>query len=258
MFWPKFIFFLVGLAVGSFLNVVIYRLPRGRSIISPGSFCPKCETPIKFYNNIPVLSYLFLKGRCKNCNSNISLRYPIIELLTGILFYFLFDQKGLGLEFVVSVFFVSLLITISFIDLDFQIIPDVLSIGGLFVGLFLSFFRNPHFYFKDSIYGALVGGGILFIIAYGYELLTKREGMGFGDVKLLAMIGSFTGVRGALFSLISGSLFGTILGLFLIYVKGKDLRYAIPFGPFLSMGALCFIFFGDNFIWWISKTIFSR
>lgn len=257
MVWPKLVFFFLGLAIGSFLNVLIYRLPRGRSIVSPGSFCPKCEKPIRFYDNIPLISYILLRGRCRNCGSPISLRYPAVEVLTGGLFYLLVGLKGLSAELLALIVLIGLLIAISLIDLDFQIVPDLLSIGGLLMGLGFSFFRNPHFYFRDALYGVLVGGGVLFLIAFGYELITKREGMGFGDVKLLAMIGSFLGVRGAIFSLIAGSFFGTIVGVALMVVKKKDLKYAIPFGPFLSLGALCFIFFGDNIIWWISKIIFA-
>lgn len=250
--------FLLGTIVGSFLNVVIYRLPRGQSIVSPPSFCPTCKKPIRYYYNIPIVSYVLLKGRCRECKSKISIRYPIVELLSGLIFYLLYSAKGLGLEFIASIIFVSLIIAISFIDMDFKIIPDVLSIGGLFTGLFLAYFRNPYFHFKDGLLGALLGGGILFLIGFIYELLTKREGMGIGDVKLLAMIGSFLGMRGAIFSLIAGAFFGTVVGIVLILKKGKDLKYAIPFGPFLSLGSLLFVFYGDNIIWWIVRTVFTR
>ncbi|MCS7281570.1 MAG: prepilin peptidase [Desulfobacterota bacterium] len=252
------IIFLLGLAVGSFLNVCIYRIPRKRSILRPFSYCPSCGKTIRFYDNVPLLSFILLKGKCRECKSRIPVRYPLVELLTGVIFYSLYTTKGIGVESLVFMVLLCLLIVISFIDLEFQIIPDLLSVGGMFAGFAFSFFRNPHFHLKDAIYGTLFGGGVLFIIAYIYEFLAKREGMGFGDVKLLAMIGSFLGVRGAIFSLISGAFFGTILGIVLIAGYGKNLKYAIPFGPFLSLGAATFIFFGDTLTWFLIRTIFAR
>jgi len=232
--------------IGSFLNVCIYRLPRNKSIIFPSSLCPACEKPIKFYDNIPVISYLLLKGKCRECSVHISIRYPLVELITALFFFMLFKKYGLSFEFFVSILFISLLIAISFIDLDFRIIPDVLSIGGLIAGFVLAFFRQPFFFYPDALYGILLGGGILFVIAYGYELLRKREGMGGGDIKLLGMIGAFCGIKGVLFSLMSGSLLGTMVGIPMMMIKGEDSKYAIPFGPFLSLGALIFIFIGDK------------
>jgi len=160
----------------------------------------------------------------------------------------LYEINGLSLELPVMMLFVALLIVISFIDVEFQIIPDVLSIGGLAAGFLLSFTR-PVFGFLDALYGILLGGGVLFAIAYGYQLLRKREGMGGGDIKLLGMIGAFCGIRGVLFSLMAGSLIGTLVGLPLMIVKKKDTKYAIPFGPFLSLGALLFVFAGDRIIY---------
>lgn len=240
------VIFVLGLIVGSFLNVLIYRLPRGKSIVTPGSFCPLCNEPIKVYDNVPVLSYIFLKGRCRSCKGQISIRYPLVELLTGILFLGLIVKKGLGLEFLTLALFMSLLIVISFIDLEFQIIPDVASLGGLAVAMLLSFFRRPNLFFTEALYGILLGGGILWAISLTYEFLLKREGIGFGDVKLLAMIGSFLGPYGAAFSLFIGSLFGSIAGIAIILATKKNLKYAIPFGPFLSLGAMIFVFWGER------------
>ncbi len=243
-----YVIFILGAIVGSFLNVCIYRLPREKSIIRPPSSCPSCEKPIRFYDNIPIISYLLLKGKCRQCSVHISIRYPVVEFITAFLFFFLFRKFGLSFDFFVNVFFVSILVAISFIDFDFQIIPDVLSIGGLIVGFFLAFFRKPLFLYQDSLYGILLGGGILFVIAYGYQLLRKREGMGGGDIKLLGMIGAFCGIQGVIFSLMAGSLLGTAVGIPMMLIKGEDSKYAIPFGPFLSLGALIFLFFGETMI----------
>jgi len=232
-----------GAIVGSFLNVCIYRLPRDKSIIVPNSYCPDCKKPIKFYDNIPILSYIILQGRCRHCNAKISIRYPIVEFITALLFLLLYKITGLTIEFCVMMLFVSLLIVISFVDLEFQIIPDILSIGGLIIGLILSFFRQ-NFGFFDALFGVLLGGGVLFAIAYGYQLLRKIEGMGGGDIKLIGMIGAYCGIKGVIFTIITGSFFGTIVGIPAMLIKGKDSKYAIPFGPFLSLGAVIYIFYG--------------
>ena len=245
-------FFLLGSAIGSFLNVCIYRIPREKSIVNPPSACPGCEKPIRFYDNIPILSYILLKGKCRDCGSKISIRYPLVELLTGIFFLILYRQFGFSFELIVFVIFLSLLIVISFIDLDFQIIPDVLSVGGVVLGFILAIIRplfrylDPKFGILDSLYGIGLGGGLLFAIAWLYQFFTKREGMGGGDIKLLGMIGAFCGWKGVIFSLVSGSVLGTIVGIPLMLAKGRNTKYAIPFGPFLSLGAIIFIFRGDS------------
>jgi leader peptidase (prepilin peptidase) / N-methyltransferase len=244
--------------IGSFLNVCIYRLPRNKSIVIPSSFCPSCEKPIKFYDNIPILSYLLLKGKCRQCSAYIPIKYPIVEFITAFLFFMLLRKYGLSFELFVNMLFFTLLIVVSFIDLDFKIIPDVLSIGGLIAGLIMAFFRRPSFFYPDAIYGIFIGGGILFVIAYGYQLLRKREGMGGGDIKLLGMIGAFCGIKGVIFSLMSGSLLGTMIGIPMMLIKGEDAKYAIPFGPFLSIGAIIFIFFGDRIIYGFLNIVAGR
>ena len=255
------IVFVFGAVIGSFLNVCIYRIARSKSIVKPNSFCPNCEKPIEFYDNIPVVSYILLGGKCRHCGNKISKRYPFIELLTALLFLMFYRKLGLTFELFIAVLFISLLIVITFIDLDFQIIPDVLSIGGLVAGLILAVFRplflylDPKFGFLDALYGVLIGGGVLFAIAYGYQLITKREGMGGGDIKLLAMIGAFIGYKGVIFSLISSSALGTIVGIPLMLAKKKDTKYAIPFGPFLSLGALVYLFKGDVLIHFVVDVI---
>ena len=241
--------FIFGAVVGSFLNVCIYRIPRKKSIVFPSSACPACEKPIRFYDNIPFVSYLVLKGKCRDCGARISFRYFLIELITAVVFTLIYRRWGLSPEFFIQIFFTAVLIVVSFIDYDFQIIPDILSIGGMVAGLIISFVR-PGFRVMDAVYGVLIGGGVLFVIAYGYQLLTKREGMGGGDIKLLAMIGSFSGFKGVLFSLIGGSVIGTLVGIPLMLMKGKGegTRYAIPFGPFLSLSAAMYLFLGPGVI----------
>ncbi len=254
-------FFLLGSAIGSFLNVCIYRIPRDKSIVKPPSACPGCGRPIRPFDNIPILSYIFLKGKCRNCGTKISIRYPLVELLTGIFFLLLYLKYGLTFELIVFMILLALLIVISFIDLDFQIIPDILSIGGVVLGFILSiirpFFRDldPIFDYWESLKGIIVGGGLLFAIAWLYQFFTKREGMGGGDIKLLGMIGAFCGWKGVVFSLVSGSVFGTLIGIPIMLSKGQGGKYAIPFGPFLSLGAIVYIFKGDNLIHLLFKIL---
>ena len=250
--------FIFGGIIGSFLNVCIYRLPRNKSIVVPSSFCPVCEKPIKFYYNIPFISYFLLKGRCDNCGKPIPMRYPLVEFITAILFLLLYKNYGLSMELLINMLFISLLIAISFIDFDFKIIPDVLSIGGLLTGFALAFFRRPLFSYRDALYGIIIGGGILFAIAFTYQLFTKREGMGGGDIKLLAMIGAFCGLKGVMFSLLAGSFIGILVGIPMMLIKGKDTKYAIPFGPFLSSAALLFLFMGDRLVYGFINIVSGR
>jgi leader peptidase (prepilin peptidase)/N-methyltransferase len=239
--------FIFGTVIGSFLNVCIYRLPLKISIISPRSICPSCGRSIPFYENIPILSYLLLKGKCQGCNAPISLQYPLVEFLTGLVALSLTLRFGLSPATLIYFLFISGLMVITFIDLKYQIIPDVISLPGIGMGL-LSSFVLPQVSFLDSLLGALVGGGSLLTVLSGYYLLTKREGMGFGDVKLLAMIGAFLGWKGALVGLITGAFLGTLIGVLLMIKEKKDLKHPIPFGPFLSIGAIVFIFFGKEMI----------
>ncbi len=239
--------FIFGAIVGSFLNVCIYRIPRDASIVRPGSRCPACATAILYYDNIPLISYVLLRGRCRKCGRPIPIRYPLVEVITAVLFVVFYRVLGLSLELPVSLVFASLLIVISFIDLDHLIIPDILSLGGLLLGVLLSFLRSS-FTYTDSLGGVLVGAGLLFAIAKSYELIRKREGMGGGDIKLLGMIGAFCGIKGVIFSLVSGSLLGTLVGLPLMLIKGEGMKYALPFGPFLSLGALLYAIAGNELI----------
>ncbi len=232
-----------GAAIGSFLNVLIYRIPEGQSIVFPSSRCPKCTHSIRFYDNIPIISYLVLRGRCRDCREKISLRYPIVEAITALLSMFLFWKYGLSIKYVFSFTFTCALIVITFIDLDHQIIPDVITLPGipLFFLMAVFFMGIP---ILEALLGILIGGGCLFAIAFLYEIITKREGMGGGDIKLLAMLGAFLGWKSIFFILFVSSLLGAVVGISVMIAKGKDMKYAVPFGPFLSIAAIAYLFVG--------------
>ncbi len=238
-----------GCSIGSFLNVCIYRLPQDRSIVTPRSFCPKCRTPIRAYDNIPILSYLFLRGCCRKCKAKISWRYPLVEALTGAVALALYLKFGLSLHFLINFVLSAALVVVTFIDLDHRIIPDVISLPGILVGIGLALFL-PWMNLWDSLIGLLVGGGSLFLVAYAYEFLTKREGMGMGDVKLLAMLGAWLGWESVLFIIFFASLTGSIIGGLAILVQKQGRHYAIPFGPFLALCAMAYIFIGPDLIHW--------
>jgi len=238
-----------GAFIGSFLNVCISRLPKEESIIWPGSHCPFCKKPIRFYDNIPLLSYVLLTGKCRNCKKPISIQYPLIEGITALSSLFLFMKFGPSLSYLFYFAFVAALIVITVIDLYHQIIPDVISLPGIGVGLIASLIL-PQITFLNSLFGVLLGGGSLFLVATCYEWLFKREGMGGGDVKLLAMIGAFLGWKAVILTILLSSLIGSITGILIMVLKGKDFKYAIPFGPFLSLGAVISLFYGQNIINW--------
>jgi leader peptidase (prepilin peptidase)/N-methyltransferase len=229
--------------VGSFLNVLICRIPEGQSIVFPSSHCPKCRHPIRFYDNIPLISYLVLRGKCRDCHDKISLRYPLIEAITALMALLLFWKFGLSLKYLFSFIFTAALIVITFIDFDHQIIPDVITLTGIPLFFIVAvFFMDISVW--ESLLGILLGGGCLFAIAFGYEIITKREGMGGGDIKLLAMLGAFLGWKSLFFILFVSSLLGAFIGISLMIAKGKDMKYAVPFGPFLSVAAVAYLFVG--------------
>jgi leader peptidase (prepilin peptidase)/N-methyltransferase len=238
-----------GAIMGSFLNVCIHRLPKGESIVAPGSHCPHCKSPIKFYDNIPLISYLLLGGRCRNCRGTISIQYPLVEGVTALSSFLLFLRFGVSWSYFFYFAFVASLIIITVIDLFHQIIPDVISLPGIGVGLLASLIV-PDLPFLNSLKGMLVGGGSLFVVATLYQWLFKREGMGGGDVKLLAMIGAFLGWKAVILTILLSSLIGSITGMIVMVAKGKDFKYAIPFGPFLSLGAVISLFYGEKIITW--------
>ena len=231
------------------MNVCIYRLPKRESILYPPSHCPYCNEPIKFYDNIPILSYLLLRGKCRHCKEHISIRYPIVEGLSGLISLALFIKYGLTVQFLLFLLFAASLISITFIDLDHQIIPDIISIPGIFFGIGASFFI-PIMSWSESLFGILVGGGFLLLVAIGYKWLTGREGMGGGDIKLLAMVGAWLGWKAIPFILFSSSLIGVLIGGGSLLISKKGLRYKIPFGPFLSISSIIYIFFGPELIKW--------
>jgi leader peptidase (prepilin peptidase) / N-methyltransferase len=239
--------FIFGAVVGSFLNVCIFRMPAKTSIIKPLSQCPHCHHPVRFYDNIPLVSYIVLKGKCRDCGGKISWRYPLVELITAVLSLLLFLQFGLTLRFLIFFIFVCVLIVITFIDLDHQIIPDVLTLPGIPVFFLLAIFVGE-ITWLEALIGLLVGGGILFTIAFIYKLITKREGMGGGDIKLLAMIGGFLGWKSLIFILLFSSFSGAIVGIMAMIIKKQDMKYAVPFGPFLSAAAVAYLFWGTAFM----------
>ncbi|MBN2283070.1 MAG: prepilin peptidase [Deltaproteobacteria bacterium] len=243
----EILFLVFGAVVGSFLNVCIYRIPSERSIVLPASHCPHCSHPIAFYDNIPIFSYLVLRGRCRHCKTLISLVYPLVELLTALLSLFLFLRFGLSFKYLFAFVFTCSLIVITFIDLEHQIIPDIISLPGIpLFSLTAILFMDVSL--RDSLIGIVVGGGILYLIAAGYQILKKTEGMGGGDIKLLAMMGGFLGWQSLLFVILVSSLLGAVVGIGVIIAQKGDMKYAIPFGPFLSIGAVSYLFWGNRFL----------
>lgn len=211
--------------------------------------CPSCRAKIAFYDNIPVASYLWLRGRCRHCGTTISLRYPLVELVSGLFAVAVLVHYGLSWESLFFYALVSALLVITFIDIDHQIIPDVITYPGIGIG-FLTSFVLGHITYKESLFGIILGGGLLLLIAWGYYLLTKREGMGGGDIKLLGMIGACLGWKAVIFTIFVGSAIGTAVGAVSALRTEGGRRLAIPFGPFLSLGAMVFLFFGPQIMAW--------
>jgi leader peptidase (prepilin peptidase)/N-methyltransferase len=239
----------IGLCIGSFLNVCIHRLPQGASIVSPPSACPGCGARIRWYDNLPVISYALLRGRCRNCRAVISIRYPLVELLTGFFAVVVAIRFGWMWPSLIYFGFITALLVVTFIDLDHRIIPDVISLPGIPLG-FAASFVLPAITWTSSLYGIMLGGGSLLAIAWCYRLVTGKDGMGGGDIKLLAMIGAFLGWKGVVFTILASSLIGTIVGLVVMIKAGKNMKLAIPFGPFLAIGAVLHLFFGATIIQW--------
>ncbi|MFP4475187.1 MAG: prepilin peptidase [Desulfatibacillaceae bacterium] len=248
-YFPHVVALLFGLCIGSFLNVCIHRLPGPESIARGRSHCPNCGTMISAYDNVPVFSYIILGARCRHCKGPISARYPAVELLTGALAVLCVFRFGPTWDAVYYFAFCCALVVVSFVDYDLMIIPDVISLPGIPIGIAGAFFvgmATP----VDAVLGAAVGWGLLHAIRIGYQLLRGREGMGLGDVKLLSMIGAFCGVKAVFFTLVAGPMVGLVVGLALMAVRRKGLGLGIPFGPFLALGALLYLFVGDWLILW--------
>jgi len=243
------IIILFGLAWGSFLNVVIYRLPRGRSIISPPSSCPHCGTRIRWYDNIPLLSFLLLKGKCRACQKPISVIYPLVEALTAGLLLILYLNYAFSIHFFFSSIFTSGLIVLGFIDFEHQILPDHLTIPLFLLALIYGFLRSD-LSLKQVLGGAILGSGFLFIVYAGYFLIRKKEGLGTGDIMLMSGIGAFLGIKGTILTLILATFAGALVGLFLLLNQKKDWQFALPFGSFLTPAAFVSLVWGEKIITW--------
>lgn len=237
--------FVLGANIGSFLNVVILRLPADESIVFPGSHCPKCHEKISWYDNLPIISFIILKKRCRRCGAAISWQYPLVELTMALLALALYLKFFISPAFFIYFVFSAALLAVIVIDFHHQIIPDVISLPGIAIG-FAASFMNPALNWQDSGIGLLVGGGILYTVAAGYYLITKREGMGGGDIKLLAMIGAFLGWQSLPFVVFSSSLLGAVAGIGAMIKQKKGGQAIIPYGPFLSIAALLYMFFREK------------
>jgi leader peptidase (prepilin peptidase) / N-methyltransferase len=239
---------ILGLAVGSFLNVCIHRIPRQASIVRPGSSCPHCGYVLRWYDNIPVLSYALLGGRCRQCKARISIRYPIIEVITMIVFVLHYLILGADIILIPRLLFASALIVLFAIDLEHHLLPNVITLPGIVVGLAFSTMTPPGL--VDALIGALAGGGVLWILGEAYYRYSGQEGMGGGDVKMLAMIGAFLGWKLVLVTLVLSSVAGSLVGLLVLSIRRGGLKYALPYGTFLALGALAASLGGDRLIAW--------
>jgi leader peptidase (prepilin peptidase)/N-methyltransferase len=236
-----------GLVWGSFLNVVIHRLPRGENIAAPPSACPRCGRRIRPYDNIPVVSYLILRGRCRDCGVRISPVYPAVEILTAAAFVILYSRFGWGWPFVAASVFAAALIALGFIDYFHQILPDAITLPGLVLALVHSAFR-PDLTLRGALGGAVFGGGFLFAVYGAYYLLRKKEGLGLGDVTMMLFVGAFLGWRGTLLTLVLASFSGALVGAFLIAFRKKDMQHALPFGSFLAPAAFVALVWGERIV----------
>ncbi|MEA3499635.1 MAG: prepilin peptidase [Candidatus Marinimicrobia bacterium] len=243
------IFFISGLFIGSFLNVLIYRLPRNESIVSPRSHCPHCNKKIHFYDNIPVISYIILQGKCRYCKSKISPRYLIVEIITAVILVSLYHIFGITLEMLFFSIFALILIVISFIDIENMKILNKIVFPGIAIGLFMTLIFRPN-NIVQSLIGMVCGGGVLLLWFYIGRLLFKKDGLGAGDIKFAALIGVFLGVKNTLIALFLSPLFFTLIAIFLIPLKKVKLNSKIPFAPFLSAGAFVSLCFGDELLSW--------
>jgi leader peptidase (prepilin peptidase)/N-methyltransferase len=247
------ILIILGLIVGSFLNVVIYRLPREKSIVKPGSHCPACSTPIKFYDNIPVLSYILLGGKCRRCKARISPIYPAVEFFTAFSFWLSYQYYGSSpVHTAFTILFFCLLLSLAIIDLQHMILPLELTIGGAVVFLAYSFF-NPYLKPGDA-FGTAIGGALVFAGLYFFYLRVRKiEGLGQGDIWMLLLLGSFLGLNKLVIAVLMASFSGLIVGMFFIIFKKKDLKMALPFGVFLSLGSYISIFWGSDILQFIQS-----
>ncbi len=238
-----------GLIIGSFLNVVIYRLPRGLDVSRPRSRCTRCDSLIPWYRNIPVVSWIVLGGRCGDCREPISARYPLVEAAVGLLFGAAIYRWGVSWTALSSMIFGASMLVLALIDYDHKILPNVITLPGIVVGFALSLV-DPRIAWVDAAIGIVVGGGLLYAVAWLYLKLRGQQGMGMGDVKMIAMIGAFVGWKGALLTVFLGSMFGSIVGIVLMRIKGKDWDHALPFGTFLALAAVIVDWGGPELLAW--------
>lgn len=265
MDWPAALVVVCGLMVGSFLNVCIHRIPRGQSVILRWSRCPHCETVLKPWENVPIAGFLLLRGKCSTCQARISWLYPIVEASTALLFFLLFSKYGLSWPLMVNAALFAMLVVLMAVDIFERILPDRITLGGLLAGFLVSplqsgeFFQSEPFFLRldapwssylHSGMGALLGGGLLWLVAFLYLKIKKVEGMGFGDIKMMAMVGAFLGWRYAWLTIFWGSLMGAVLGSAYIYFFGKSTRYELPFGTFLGAGAIFTTLWGRDVLEW--------
>jgi leader peptidase (prepilin peptidase)/N-methyltransferase len=251
----NFVVFVFGLAVGSFLNVCIYRMPREQSIVKPRSHCTNCNKTIPWFDNIPLVSYLLLGGKCRNCKKKISLQYFVVELLTALMFLLFYNRFGLNPASLIYIIFVCGLIVATFVDFNFRIIPDEINIGGIILGLVVSL-AYPHLHNTSnhllglyrSFLGIVIGGGIIWLTGIMGDFIFKKETMGGGDVKLLAMIGAFLGWQTAVLTFFIAPVLGAIVGI-IILIKTKN--NLIAYGPYLSLGSIIALLCGNNILSWL-------
>jgi leader peptidase (prepilin peptidase)/N-methyltransferase len=239
---------LLGLAVGSFLNVCIYRLPLDESLAFPASHCTNCHRKLRWFENVPVLAWLVLRGRCRTCHAFISPVYPLVELFTGVMFAWAAGQYGPGWLLISRLLFGCMLIVLFFIDLRHRILPNVITVGGTVIGFILSFVAPPGW--VSSLIGLVIGGLIPLLLAEAYLRLRRIEGLGMGDVKMLALIGAFLGWPLVLLTLAAASILGSIVGLGLILARRGDMKLALPFGTFLAVAAMFAAAVGDPIVSW--------
>ena len=276
-------FFVLGSIIGSFLNVVIHRLPREESIVFPNSACPSCQAPIHFYDNVPILSWLLLRGKCRNCRQTISARYPIVEAITGVLFLAVFRHDGFNPLLPFDLAFVCAIIALMFIDAEHMILPNLINYPGLLLALIarialplitgMTLFDDlqhaplanldsqPIWLISifGAAFGALVGGGSLWLLGWLWKRLRNVEAMGLGDVKMMLMVGAFLGWRLTLLTLFLAALTGALTGIIFALVKGqRTLQTQIPFGIFLGLGSILSLFAGDNLINWYISTFIPK
>ncbi|MBI4482374.1 MAG: prepilin peptidase [Acidobacteria bacterium] len=262
--------FVTGLVFGSFLNVCVHRIPREESVVTPPSRCPRCRGPIRPYDNIPLLSFVLLRGKCRLCAAPISWTYPLVELVTGCVFIIAYLRNGWSASFLIDLLFSCMIIVLVWVDYQHKILPDKVTLPGIVLGAALAPLRPPHFWawgdvplsengfglnlttqsLTQPLWGALVGGGALWLVGTAYLKLRQIEGLGFGDVKMMTMVGAFLGWKLTVLTIFLGSAGGAVLGTFLILFKGRDLKHQLPFGSFLGVAALASLWAGRDLLRW--------